>query len=136
LAEDGSLIERWEGLHLRIVEPLKAPQRWAEPLLSVYLERSVEELMPAAQLSIALTNGSSDRSARSDHAIQMALGRSAVIQRRTDGKPELTESAPALSHISAAHSGCLTLAVASARPAGCDMEAVQSRSTEIWHDLL
>src|SRR5262249_827364 len=49
LAQDGSLIERWEGLHLRTVEPLKAPQRWPEPLLSVYLERRVEELMPGAQ---------------------------------------------------------------------------------------
>jgi len=77
--------------------------------------------------------------------MQMALGRSAIIQRRTDGKPEAIASSAMhssgagetmLGHISAAHSGCITLAVASTRPTGCDLEAVQPRSADTWQDLL
>ena len=77
-------------------------------------------------------NGHPDRRVRSDRALAQALGRDAAIVRRPDGKPETTAGV----EISVSHSGELVLAVAGPGPVGCDIEAVEPRAPEVWHDLL
>ncbi len=129
----GRVIERWEGLRLQRVGPSPGGNVWAAPLLGPYLERRMQELMPAADVSVAvLEDGAVARRARSDRAIRQALGDESAIHRRTNGKPE----ADGARSVSAAHAGGLTLAVAGAGPLGCDVEAVRPRSEARWRDLL
>ena len=76
--------------------------------------------------------GDADRRARSNQAIQRALGTPASVWRRPDGKPEVSNDWD----VSAAHAGNLTLAVAGPGPIACDLEPVEGRSTGIWRELL
>jgi enediyne polyketide synthase len=54
---EGQMLERWEGLRLKVVEALRRSTPWPEALLGCYLERRVEELIPGARLDAALLCG-------------------------------------------------------------------------------
>jgi enediyne polyketide synthase len=137
--------ERWDDLQLRRMEAIHLSRPWAEPLLSAYLERRLEELMPATEVVIAL-NRDTVGTDRSERALAQAFGRPLGLQRRADGKPVLAahlapkgrwSAAPPLSwHLSAAHAGEVTLVAAGPGRVGCDIEPVSSRSAQSWEDLL
>jgi len=130
----GEVIERWDGLHLRAVEEMAAREPWPDALLSPYLERRLEELADAgAPVQVALERElRGQRSAGSDRVMQQALGKTARIRRRPDGKP----GCPGEEGISVAHALDFTLAVASAGAAACDLEEVTARTDAVWCDLL
>lgn len=131
--EEGRLYERWEGLLLRAVERNRHQGPWHPVLLGPYAERRLGELLPGAGLSLAIgQTGALERPERTDKMLHEALGTDSAIARRGDGKPE-TEGGM---HLSAAHAGDLTLAVASASVVGCDLEPAAGRSPELWRDLL
>jgi enediyne polyketide synthase len=133
LRADGYVQERWEGLQLRIVSNTTPQAVWVEPLLGPYIERRVPELIPGATVAVTVErDAGAERRARSDWAMQRALGETVPVWRRPDGKPEVTDSRA----VSAAHVGDLTLAVAGSRPVGCDVESVNARPTAVWQDLL
>jgi len=54
LSCDGCVLERWTGLRLRAVEDLKRESAWPAALLSPWLERKAEELIPGALISVAV----------------------------------------------------------------------------------
>ena len=126
----GEVMERWEGLKLRAVGAVAAPEAWPEPLVGPYVERRLEELMPELPVKVALVIGG--RRGHSDKAIRRALGNPERIWRRPDGKP-LTLAGL---NVSAAHAFDLTLAVAAASQVGCDLEEVTARPGVVWSDLL
>jgi enediyne polyketide synthase len=129
----GAVIEHWEGLSLRVLSMRDVQSKWVEPLLGVYLERMVNELIPGAEVAIALDMDSvTPRHSRSDRAIERALGYYVSIIRRFDGKPEV----PGGSNVSSSHCGSLTLGVAGFGALGCDIEEVTTRPLTVWLDLL
>jgi enediyne polyketide synthase len=129
----GEVVERWEGLRLRAVETLAAQEPWPEALLGPYLERRLEELVSAVPAKVALERGvREDRPSGTDQVIQQALGKTARIWRRPDGKPVFAGD----DGISAAHAGDFTLAVSAAGGAGCDLQEVSPRTEDEWRDLL
>lgn len=125
----GAPIERWDGLHLRAVEDIPAPDAWAVPLVAPLIERRVQELLPSARVRVAIT--ADDGARPSDRAMRAAAGADATVTRRPDGKPLRADGG-----ISATHAGGLTIAVAGADPVACDAEAVLTRSPAAWRDLL
>lgn len=132
VAADGRISERWEGIKLRRVGPLKL-QTWPTALLVPYLERRVRELLPGAQFAAALDDATfGTRRERSERAMLSALGHKARIRYRADGKPEINGA----SHLSAAHAGDITLAVAGTRRVACDIEWIDARRGTIRGDLL
>ncbi|MGB8370165.1 MAG: polyketide synthase dehydratase domain-containing protein [Limisphaerales bacterium] len=130
----GEMIERWDGLRLRAVEEMALGEAWPDALLSPYLERRLEELTDAgAPVTVALERGlREERPAGTDAVIQQALGKTARIWRRPDGKPVFLSE----EDVSAAHANDFTLAVAVAGGAACDLEAVAARTAAEWRDLL
>ncbi|HAX77575.1 MAG TPA: hypothetical protein DCY88_17490 [Cyanobacteria bacterium UBA11372] len=133
IAEDGFVLESWEGLKLQIIQPRDAQQPWAASLLPPYLERQIREMIPNSQVTIAIEkDGKIERRGRSDRAIQQAVGSSVSIWHRIDGKPEILNGKT----ISVAHAGNLTLAVAGSETIACDIEAVVSKDVDVWRDLL
>lgn len=137
---EGHVRERWERLHLRAISGTEFKGPWPEGLLTPYVERSLLELVPGADISIAFErNGTSDqtpdqmlaRRDRSTRAIERALGAGCIV-RRASGKPEACDGR----HVSASHSGNLTMAVAGNSTVGCDLELVATRPPEIWCDML
>ncbi len=130
----GEVIERWQGLRLRAVETMSMHEAWPDALLAPYLERRLEELAAAgARVKVALERGGrAERPARTDTVIQHALGKTARVWRRPDGKPVCAGEET----ISAAHALDFTLAVARAGGTACDLEAVAPRTNTVWRDLL
>lgn len=130
----GQIREIWEGLELHKVSPIIWQTGWQEALLAPYVERRLQELIPATLLRVALHREiSTDRSLRSEQAFQKVLGSPLEIVKRPDGKPEIPCSDW---KISAAHAGDLTLAVAGMTTVACDLESVVERDQQTWHDLL
>jgi len=129
---EGRVRERWERLHLRTVSGTDFKGPWPEGLLTPYIERCLQELVPGADVSVAFERDrNSDRRDRSTRAIERALGAVGII-RRANGKPEACEGRD----VSASHSGDLTMAVAGRSPVGCDLELVVTRPPRIWSDIL
>lgn len=130
---DGRLHERWDGLLLRAVEKNRHQGSWHPVLFGPYVERRMEELVPGAGLSVAISEaGALDRIERSNGLMAEVLGDSGEIIRRSDGKPETNGHL----NVSASHAGELTLAVAGAGPIGCDLEPVAPHDPDTWKDLL
>ena len=130
---DGTLLERWKKLELRIVDEPKAVPDLAAPLLGPYLERRLHDVLPAARVSVVVeSNGHVERRAASAHVLGKLLGHSAVVRRRPDGKPETADG----SGVSIAHGAGLVVAVAGKEAIGCDVEPVEHRSEQVWRDLL
>lgn len=134
--EDGTIIERWEGLALRRVEDSKLPAEWAAPLLSPYIERRVEELIPGPRLGVVLHyEPGSKRGKGREKVLRELLGADVEVGKRGDGKPEVIGDRS----VSLSHAGDLTLVVAGEKgrgPVGCDIEPVTSRTLDAWKDLL
>lgn len=130
---DGQLRERWEGLRLRRIMSA-VWQEWPLALLPPLVERRIAELIPGAALaSVVLErDDQASRRARSDQAIQRALGQKLRILYRPDGKPEVKGEW----EVSTTHAAGLTLAVAGHAPLACDLEEVEMRDERILRDLL
>ncbi len=129
----GGLLESWSGLRLKTVNRKSAWPALAGPLVGVALERAMRELLPDSPVAVVIEPGDGERRARSNRAVERALGKEAEVLRRPDGRPETITG----DHVSVSHSGNLTLAVASpADPLGCDLEAVTARADSLWQDLL
>ncbi len=136
IGPDGSVLERWQGLRLRVVEEMTRRIPWVESLLGPYVERQAQELISNGTLSVAIEqNERAQRSTQSDRAFQSILGTGAAVRRRPDGKPELAVVRPDF-HVSSAHAGELTLAAAGLGPIGCDMELIAARPRQVWEELL
>ena len=131
---EGKLHETWKGLRLQMVSGEDFQGIWAEPLLAVYLERKLIELLKIEDLALTLLNEPIlERRERSKKAFKQILENGAEIIYRSDGKPETNNDEM---NISASHCENLTLAVASESKIGCDIEAVRKRDVDIWRDLL
>ncbi|WP_328436279.1 type I polyketide synthase [Streptomyces sp. NBC_00444] len=149
--KQGALVAIWESLELTAVPSPHKGRAWTPELLGPYLQRHldnvlpeplrlaiVRDCLPAASESRASRTADSPGSARripsrrdaTERALAAAFGHPVALQHRPDGRPETTEP------MSATHGPGLTAAVASSRPVGCDIEAVQDRTAEQWRDLL
>jgi enediyne polyketide synthase len=132
-ASDGRVRERWERLCLRAVAGAGYAGPWPESLLAPYVERRVGELLGGPGVSVAFErDAAAGRRQRSARALARVLGAGASVHRRADGKPEASDGR----QVSAAHSGDLSMAVAAAGRAGCDVERVEARTPEVWRGLL
>lgn len=130
---DGNTIERWEGLHLIAVSQRSTSAPWASALLAPYLERRVGELIPEADVCVALVRDERiDRSERSSRAFRVLLRGDALVLKRPDGKPEVADGR----EVSAAHNDNLTLAVAGLERIGCDVEEAVYRPPCVWRALI
>jgi enediyne polyketide synthase len=129
----GQLLERWEGLRLRVVAegpPLR--NGWPAALFGPYLERRFHELSPGSDIAVVL-EAVAGREERGSRALRRLLGSPTSVYRRPDGKPV---TAGDRIGISAAHTADLTLAVAGTGSQGCDLEQVVNRPEALWRDLL
>lgn len=128
--EDGTVVERWQGLTLRAVDRTAPPASWAAPLLASYAERRLQEILPGAGVRIALGESTGERD--SNPVALRLLGVGASLLRRADGKPE--PRGP--EQVSISHADGMVLAVACPGEVGCDLEPVAARPPEVWRDLL
>jgi len=129
---EGRLRECWERLHLRAISGADFKGPWPRGLLTPYVERTMWDLFPGVDLSVAFAHDQVlDRRERSTRAMEKTLGASAII-RQVNGKPEAGNGRG----VSASHSGDLTMAIAGHAPIGCDLEPVVARAPTIWRDLL
>jgi enediyne polyketide synthase len=132
---EGELTEQWLGLQLRQVEELKLKEPCNVALLSVYMERKLAEFYPNAFIRLIVERSADhQRQARSDQAFRHLLGPTQSVRRRPDGKPTVAERSAL--DVSASHHEHLTLATASSRAVGCDIEPVAARPPALWQDLL
>ncbi|MEO3762593.1 SDR family NAD(P)-dependent oxidoreductase [Streptomyces sp. B8F3] len=149
--KQGALVAIWESLELTAVPSPRTDSSWTPELLGPYLQRYLDDVLPEP-LRLAVirdrpsassgsrgsgTAGSAGRAQRlpsrrdaTERALAAAFGHPVALQHRPDGRPETTEP------MSATHGSGLTAAVASSRPVGCDIEAVQDRTMQQWRDLL
>ena len=133
IADAGGARERWLGLRLRAVAARSPRAAWPLPLLAPYVERRLEELLPAGRLAVVLERAArGERRAAASRALAAALGTAAVVARRPDGRPE----GPGGRAVSVAHTVGLVLAVTGTGPLGCDLEPVADRPPEAWRSLL
>jgi len=138
-AEDGRILERWEGLRLQAVRKTDGRGPWIPALLGPFLERQAAELT-GSDVRCAVepdppsgANGRDARRRQTKVAVARMLDRPAVITHRGDGKPGIADEGVA---ISASHGAGLTLAVAGRGSLACDVEKVSERLTEDWQGLL
>ncbi|WP_328973856.1 type I polyketide synthase [Streptomyces sp. NBC_00239] len=136
--EDGTVVERWEGLTLHAVRKTDGSGPWVEPLLGSYLERTLEEVL-GSHIAVAVEPDAPDadgsqgsRRAGTAVALQRALGATAEVRYRPDGRPEIDGGL----QVSAAHGLGVTLGVAAGRTVACDVEAVNVRTEADWTGLL
>jgi enediyne polyketide synthase len=148
LDEEGRRVERWTGLALRAVDERPAPPEWPPDLLAPYLERRLAELLPGADLQVAIGRreggaaapgdfgDSAGRRAASDRVLAEVLGvgreAPAPLTRRPDGRPDDAAGRAA----TATHFAGWVLAVSGPGPVGCDAEPVAGREARDWQDLL
>jgi enediyne polyketide synthase len=136
---DGTVVERWDGLHLRAVRKLDGRGPWVAPLLGSYLERTLEDLA-GVRVAVAVepdgpaTEGDhvQQRRARTAVAAGRIFGHDVTVRYRPDGKPEVDDPRT----VSAAHGAGLTLCTAGTGVLSCDVEPVVARTAEDWQGLL
>lgn len=130
----GKILEDWKGLRLQLVNGTNFTGGWIEPLLAVYLERKVAEVLENPNISVALEreNAGLTRREQSLKAMQSALGEKVRIVYRSDGKPEALNG----KCVSASHTDAMTLAVSDSKLVTCDIEPVAERDEEDWMNLL
>ena len=129
---EGRVLERWERLHLHAMTGADFKGPWPEGLLTPYVERSLLQLIPDADVSITFDRDEKlARRDRSTRAIEQALG-ACCVTRRADGKPQACNGR----HVSASHCDDLTMAIAGHSPVGCDLELVVSRPPDRWSGML
>lgn len=132
----GEVVERWEGLHLRAVRRNERPESWVAPLLGAYLERAVEDLA-GTRVAVAVEpvvdpDRIREHRARTALAAGRALGRSALVTYRPDGRPGLRDGRT----VSASHGAGLTLCTVGTGTLACDVEPVAGRTAADWTGLL
>jgi enediyne polyketide synthase len=138
-AEDGRILERWEGLRLQAVRKTDGSGPWIPALLGPFLERTAAELTGSAVRCAVEpdppsgANGREARRRQTKLAVGRMLDRPAVITYRGDGKPQVTDEGIA---ISSSHGAGVTLAVAGLGKVGCDVERIAERTIEDWRGLL
>lgn len=139
-AEDGTVVERWDGLTLHAVRKTDGSGPWAAPLLGPYLERSLEDVL-GSRIAVAVephgdtpAHSVAQRRSFTEDAAARALGSPVAIRHRPDGRPEL-EATRHLS-VSAAHGLGVTLSAVSDSEVACDVEAVSMRPSHEWRGLL
>ena len=138
--EDGTVVERWEGLTLHAVRRTDGAGPWVAPLLGPYLERTLEEVLDA-RIAVAVEphggqppgSVSRRRSFTADAAAR-AVGAPVTVGHRPDGRPELASDRHL--SMSAAHGLGVTLSAVSGADVACDIEAVSMRSETEWQGLL
>ena len=64
---EGRVRERWERLHLRAVSGTDFKGPWPEGLLTPYVERRLQELIPGAGVSVAFERDRASEPSRSQH---------------------------------------------------------------------
>lgn len=131
-AENGEVLETWEGLSLHPVEAIQLSQnKWVEPLLEAYIERRLDELLPGTGIRVAFDTGPEGRGrARSNRAIRKCSG-ARNVYRRPDGLPLVDDDLS----VSASHDSEITVAIAGRGPVGCDIEPVVEREPAAWRDV-
>jgi enediyne polyketide synthase len=135
---DGVLVERWEGLRLRAVRKQDGTGPWVAGLLGPYLERRTDQVLPVALWCAVRPDDSEGKGVKARRkqtagAAEWALGRSADIRYRPDGKPEVGGGV----RISSAHGAGVTFVLASDRfDVACDVERAVTRSAQDWERLL
>jgi enediyne polyketide synthase len=131
LDDDGNLLEVWQGLELKVIKHRNPQDPWIPALLPCYLERKIKEVMPNVDLTLILDRDATvERRVRSDRSLGMLTSSPSVIQRRGDGKPELSDKET----VSVSHAEDLTLVLKGA--SGCDLEPIIPRDVQMWRDLL
>lgn len=134
----GHLVERWEGLLLRAVRKQDGSGPWLPALLGPYLERRAEAAFGHPLRCVVLPGGEAsgssvdERRARTARAVGWALGRTAEVRYRPDGRPELGEGRS----MSSAHAAGVTFAVVAGQPVTCDVELAAERPADEWAGLL
>ena len=131
-AADGQLVERLEGLCLRVVgsrPAVPASSGWG--LLVPFLERRVEELSGTQILADLRDSAEEPRTVRSDALLARQMGLPAMSHRpdgRRDGNGGM--------NVSLSHAGSVTLALAGACRISCDLESVPPTPDTDWRSLL
>ncbi|MGQ5260842.1 SDR family NAD(P)-dependent oxidoreductase [Micromonospora sp. ZYX-F-536] len=141
--ENGTVVERWEGLRLQAVRKQDGRGPWVAPLLGPFLERAIGDLT-GARVAVAVEPDDAHpddaapgghvarRRARTAVTASRAYGRRVEVNHRPDGRPEVRGEAP----MSAAHGAGVTVVVTGAGTVGCDVETVVSRTEQEWSGLL
>ncbi|NYH50597.1 enediyne polyketide synthase [Nocardiopsis arvandica] len=133
----GLVVERWEGLRLRVVCTTGGVGPWIPALLGPYLERRLEQVLGGTRAVVvepdppSFGGGVKESRHLTELAVGRALNRPVRVYHRPDGRPEV---AGAL--MSAAHGAGLTLAVVGQQRLACDAETVAERSERDWAGLL
>jgi enediyne polyketide synthase len=118
-------------LELKVIKHRNPQDPWIPALLPCYLERKIKEVMPNVDLTLILDRDATvERRVRSDRSLGMLTSSPSVIQRRGDGKPELSDNEA----VSVSHAEDLTLVLKGA--SGCDLEPIIPRNVQMWRDLL
>lgn len=128
----GALLEQWEGLHLRQVQPIERHDPWPPALLTPYIERQLFDVFAHNAIQVAWNQEHDAREQRREDALLGLFCYPVQIQHRPDGKPVAVKTASAID-LSIAHTDTLTLAVSNAT---CDIEELSARSDTTWLDLL
>lgn len=138
--QDGTVVERWDGLTLHAVRKNDGAGPWVAPLLGPYLERSLEDVA-GSRIAVAVephgdapAGSVAQRRGFTADAAARALGSPVAVRHRPDGRPEL-EPGRHMS-MSAAHGLGVTLSAVSDTEVACDIEAVSMRSVHEWRGLL
>jgi len=138
-AEDGRVLERWEGLRLQAVRKTDGRGPWIPALLGPFLERQAEEFTGSGVRCAvepdppAGAEGRAARRRQTKVAVGRMLDRPAVVTYRGDGKPQIPDEGIT---ISASHGAGVTLAVAGEGSVACDVQAIQERPPEDWQGIL
>ncbi|MGW7409894.1 SDR family NAD(P)-dependent oxidoreductase [Streptomyces sp. NPDC054833] len=138
--ENGTVVERWDGLTLHAVRKTDGSGPWVAPLLGPYLERSIEDVV-GSRIAVAVephgetpAGSVAQRRSFTADAAARALGSPVAVRHRPDGRPEL-EPERHMS-MSAAHGLGVTLSAVCDTEVACDIEAVSMRSADEWRGLL
>lgn len=127
---DGTIIETWDSLKLKVVGNEIGIKTWNPFLLGPYLERKLDEMIPKGNIQVFLDSNSLKKQ-QSMFAKQM-VSNAKEVRKRLDGKPivsdDLSLSVSTMDH--------LVLAVSNTKNIGCDVEKVQKLPNEIWEDML
>ncbi|MFD7703161.1 SDR family NAD(P)-dependent oxidoreductase [Streptomyces caelestis] len=138
--ENGTVVERWDGLTLHAVRKNDGSGPWVAPLLGPYLERSLEDVV-GSRIAVAVephgdapAGSVAQRRGFTADAAARALGSPVAVRHRPDGRPELEPDRHM--SVSAAHGLGVTLSAVSDTEVACDIEAVSMRSADEWRGLL
>lgn len=135
---EGKLCEQWQGLLLRAVAPIQVKTPWPAGLFVPYLERKLGAIFDLFLIEIGLAAAAEERCAcATDRLIHEIFGPTAKLMHRPDGKPIIAGAGNPAPCVSLSHSAKLTLLFSTdSTAAGCDVEAIVSRSPENWESLL